>query len=129
LKYLLPVRGRFTRSFSEGKISWDSLNFAVFSIHPVYAALAKLQSERRTRIPPPYSSPLLTPEPAGHLGFAFPLAKRDYHCFKKGQRALGNGARLGFCLDPMFVSPAHVRAGFVLSSERETWNVLITICN
>jgi hypothetical protein len=31
-----------------------------------------------------------------HTGFAFPLAKRDYHCFNKGQRALANGARLGF---------------------------------
>ncbi len=29
------------------------------------------------------------------IEFAFPLAKRDYHCFKKAQRALANGARLG----------------------------------
>lgn len=33
-----------------------------------------------------------------HRRRAFPLAKRDYDCFKKGQRASGKRRRVGKCL-------------------------------
>jgi hypothetical protein len=43
--------------------------------------------------------------------FAFPLAKRDYDCFNKDQRALMNSARLGriFVSIPSLLGPAQAR--------------------
>jgi hypothetical protein len=58
--------------------------------------------------------PLIAPgsdEPRPVSLFAFPLAKRDYDCFNKDQRALMNSARLGriFVSIPSLLGPAQAR--------------------
>jgi hypothetical protein len=78
----------------------DSQMFSGFSsryrLCPSHAAYAKWCDDDRAPICAAKVSRTVRKLSVTHTGFAFPLAKRDYHCFNKAQRALGNGARLGF---------------------------------
>jgi hypothetical protein len=78
----------------------DSQIFSDFSslyrLCPSHAAYAKWRDVDRAPICMGKVSRTVHKLSVTHTGFAFPLAKRDYHCFNKDQRALANGARLGF---------------------------------
>jgi hypothetical protein len=80
--------------------SQDSQIFSGFSsrycLCPSHAAYAKERDDDRATICAAKASRTVHKLLVTHTGFAFPLAKRDYHCFNKAQRALANGARLGF---------------------------------